>query len=383
MINLAYKDIRYTLGKFLVTAMGVGMLLGIVLIMIGVYRGMIADAAVLIDDTGADLWVVQEDTLGPFAQASRVHEDLKNTLKAISGIDKTGALAFLNLQIKDPSGKLTRVLSVGYEPHGEISAINPERLVAGRALEKNHYEIVVPQKMGFLLGDRIKLGRNMFTIVGLTKGAVSSGGDFLVYLSLKDAQELQFLYSNARIRNERARGLRGNRDVHLVNAIVATLHPGSTPHKVADYIRRWKHKNVFTTEQQHMILAHNVLVNATKQIGMFTAILLIVSTVIIALIIYTMTIEKIKEIAVMKLVGIPNSLIIKMIIEETLILGTMAFFFANIFAHLIYDKFPKHVLLLIPDAWKLLGVVIVASILASIIGVRKAINANPMSAIGG
>ena len=48
MIHLAKEDIRHTLGKFIVTAMGVGMLLGIVLIMMGVYRGMIVDAEVLL-----------------------------------------------------------------------------------------------------------------------------------------------------------------------------------------------------------------------------------------------------------------------------------------------------------------------------------------------
>ena len=70
MINLAYKDITHSLGKFLITAMGVGMLLGIVLIMMGVYRGMIVDAEVLLEDIGADLWIVQEETMGPFAQSS-------------------------------------------------------------------------------------------------------------------------------------------------------------------------------------------------------------------------------------------------------------------------------------------------------------------------
>ena len=55
MIHLAKEDIRHTLGKFIVTAIGVGMLLGIVLIMLGVYRGMIVDAEVLLNDLNVDL----------------------------------------------------------------------------------------------------------------------------------------------------------------------------------------------------------------------------------------------------------------------------------------------------------------------------------------
>jgi putative ABC transport system permease protein len=382
MINLAYKDIRHSLLKFVVTAMGVGMLLGIVLIMIGVYRGMMTDAQVMLDDIGADLWIVQENTLGPFAESSRIHEDLKNTLRANPSIDKTAAIAFLNLQVETPGGVMKRVYSVGYDPHGEISPINPSRLVEGRELEKSHYEIITSQKLGFKLGDEIVLGRNIYTVVGITKGAVSSGGDPVIYVSLKDAQELQFLYSNARIRNDRARGLNVQADNHLVNTVVATLQPGADPIETARNLRRWKHLGVFTAEEQRTLLTKNIIEMASKQIGMFTVILVVVSSIIIALIIYTMTLEKIKEISIMKLVGLPNLTITKMIMQETLILGILAFVFGNLFAHAIWDRFPKRVVLEVPDAWALFGIVLMASILSSLFGVYKAIKADPKSAIG-
>ena len=383
MINLAYKDIAHSYLKFIVTAMGVGMLLGIVLIMIGVYRGMVIDAEVLLDDIGADLWIVQENTLGPFAESSRIHEDIKDTLRANPNVDKSMALAFLNLQIKTPLGVMKRVYSVGYDPYGELSPINKKRLIEGRELKKSHYEIVVSKKLGFKLEDKIKLGRNIYTVVGITKGVVSSGGDPVVFVSLKDAQELQFLYSNARIRNDRARGIKVDMDNHLVNAVVLTLVLGSDPNMVAEDIRRWKHLGVFTAKEERDILTKNVIETASKQIGMFTVILIGVSTIIIALIIYTMTLEKIKEISIMKLVGLPNFMITKMIMQETLALGILAFIFGNIFAHTIWDKFPKRVVLRVEDAWFLFGVVLIASILSSLFGVYKALKADPRTAIGG
>ena len=383
MINLAYKDIKHSLLKFIITAMGVGMLFGIVLIMIGVYRGMIIDAQVLLDDIGADMWIVQENTLGPFAESSRIHEDLKNTLRSNPAIDKTAALAFLNMQVRTPSGIMKRVYSVGYDPLGPINPVNPERLVAGRALAKSHYEIVVADKLGFDLGDKIRLGRNIYTVVGITHGAVSSGGDPAIFVSLKDAQELQFLYSNARIHNDRARGMNVQADNHLVNTVVATLRPGNDPDRVADDLCRWKHLGVFTQAQQNDILTKNVIETASKQIGMFTVILIVVAIIIVALIIYTMTLEKIKEISIMKLVGLTNFTITRMIMQETLVMGILAFAFGNLFAHAIWDKFPKRVVLETPDAVGLFVVVIVASMLSSLFGVTKAIKADPRSAIGG
>ena len=381
MINLAQKEIAHTFGKFIVTAAGVGMLLGIVMIMMGVYRGMIIDAQVLLNDLDVDLWVVQENTLGPFAEASRVHEDLKDTIHVIQGVKSAEGITFQNLQLP-LKNEMVRVFAVGFDPFGDIDPINPNKLIAGRGLGRSHYEMVVTDKAGFKLNDKINLGRDIYTVVGVTHGTVSSGGDPLVYISLKDAQELQFLYSNARIRNDRARGI-NSVNSHMVNAVVARVQNGYDVNKVAQDIRRWKHKSVYTAEQEKTILTKNLIKMASKQIGMFTVILVIVSTIIIALIIYTMTLEKMKEIAIMKLIGIPNSLIIKMIVQETVLMGVLAFIAGNIFAHLIYSKFPKRVVLETPDAFGLFIVIIIASVLASFVGVRKVIAADPAEAIGG
>ena len=381
MINLAQKEIAHTFGKFIVTAAGVGMLLGIVMIMMGVYRGMIIDAQVLLDDLDVDLWVVQENTLGPFAEASRVHEDMKDTIHTINGVKSSVGMTFQNLQLPSKEGEV-RVFAVGFNPFTDINPINPDKIIAGHGLKRSHYEMVVTDKTGFKLHDKIKLGRDVYHVVGVTHGTVSSGGDPLVYISLKDAQELQFLYSNARIRNDRARGINGVNS-HMINAVVARVKEGYDVNKVAQDIRRFKHKSVYTAEQEKVILTQNLIKTASKQIGMFTVILVVVSTIIIALIIYTMTLEKMKELAIMKLIGIPNSLIIKMIVQETVLMGVLAFIAGNIFAHLIYSKFPKRVVLETPDALGLFIVVIFASILASLVGVKKVISADPAEAIGG
>jgi len=382
MIYLAKEDIRHTVGKFIVTAMGVGMLLGIVLIMIGVYRGMISDAEVLLNDLDVDLWIVQEDTLGPFAEASRVHEDLKFTMRSIDGISKSEAITFQSIQLPKESKKI-RVLLVGYDNYGSIIPINKDRLIAGRTIMKDHYEIVVTDKTGFELDDTIKIGRHFYKVVGITHGTVSSGGDPLVYVSLKDAQQIQFSYSNKRIQSDRARGIVGNKETLMVNAVIAMVKPGYSIDDVAQNIKKWAHKSVYTREEEKTVLTHNVIEMASKQIGLFTVILVTVATIIIALIIYTMTLEKIKEISIMKLIGLPDRMIISMIVQETLLLGILAFIFGNIFAHLIYGKFPKHVLLEATDAWILFGIVVIASLFASFIGVKKVINADPTAAIGG
>jgi len=378
MINLAQRDIAHSLGKFVTTALGVGMLIGVVLSMIGIYRGMVHDAMIVPNDIGAQLWVVQKDTLGPFAENSRLHEDLKYSLRGFEGVKEVWPLTFQSIQLPHAI-KPVRVFALGYDA---LSGYKPFVLNEGRAIQTPQNEIIVDDKTGFKIGDKIPLGRESYTVVGRSHKAVSSGGDPMVYLDLDEAQELQFLFSNEQIRNDRARG-GVNSSIATVNAFAVMVNDEANASAVAHEIIRWKHQQVFTQQEQSDILTKNMIERSAKQIGMFTMILLIVSSVIISLIIYTMTMGKMKEIAILKLIGAPNSVITKMIVQQSLLLGILAFIGGNIFAHLLYDVFPKTVILLPMDAVKLFGVILVVSLLGSLSGVRSALRVDPSSAIGG
>ncbi len=381
MINLAYKDIKHSLSKFIITAISVGVLLGIVIIMIGVYRGMVFDAKVLVDDIKANIWVVQQDTLGPFAQTSKVHEDLKNQVSYQNGIKTASAITFQTFQLENKYGDF-KVMLVGYDPFDKIEVIDKSKLIEGRVIGKQHYEIVVSKKTNYKLGEKIKLGRDFYTVVGVTKDTVSNGGDYLIFTSLKDAQMLQFTYTNERVRSDEKRGIKGG-NPHLVNAIIAQTKDGYDPAKVALSIENTTHKKVFTKQEQKTLLLQKVIKKSSKQIGMFTVILIVVSIIIIALIIYTMTLEKIKEISIMKLIGIPNATISKMIIQETVVLGFLAFLSGNVFANLIGGVFPKRIVLLQSDSISLFFIILVFSIFASLFGIYKVIKTDPAEAIAG
>ena len=73
-MNLALKDIKHNLGRFLLTCVGLSLLLCIVLAMIGIYRGLIVEALGLVRAAQAHVWVVEGGTRGPFAEASRACE---------------------------------------------------------------------------------------------------------------------------------------------------------------------------------------------------------------------------------------------------------------------------------------------------------------------
>ncbi|AZG79091.1 ABC transporter permease [Methylocystis sp. H62] len=377
-MNLAYRDIMHNLGRFLLTCLGLGLLLGVVLAMIGIYRGLVVEALTIARAPAVDLWVVESSTRGPFAEISRIPGDTREAIARIAGVDAAGSVTYQTVESEHMGNKL-RLYVIGYEP---TRPGGPPVIIEGRGVARSHYEIVADRAAGLVLGDRVALGRSMFTVVGLTQHQVSSGGDPAVYVTLQDAQKLQFDLAPSAARLKLARGEGGStRDT--VNAVVARLHPNSSSEAVASTIKRWKHLAAITQEAQENILTLSLVDRARRQIALFTGLLLVVSAVIIALIIYTMTMEKLKQIATLKLIGAPDRTIIGMIVQQAMALGFIGFAIGGALIVNIQDYFPRRVVLE-PDNVVILGaIVFVVCLLSSVLGVRAALRVDPATALGG
>jgi putative ABC transport system permease protein len=377
-MNLAYRDVRHSWFRFLLTCVGLGLLLGVVLAMIGIYRGLVVDALTIARAPAIDLWVVESGTRGPFAEASRVPGDTREAVARISGVLAAGSLTYQTVEAAYQARKL-RLYVIGYEP-GRPGG--PPLLITGRGIARSHFELVADRTAGLDLGDRLSLGRNTFTVVGLTQNQVNSGGDPAVYITLLDAQKLQFDLAPPAARIQLARGAGGaSRDT--VNAVVARVMPGATSEGVAEAVRRWKHLAAITQAEQEAILSLSLVDRARRQIGLFTSLLLVVSAVIIALIIYTMTMEKLKQIATLKLIGAPDRVIVGMIVQQALALGFIGFAIGAALIVNIKDYFPRRVVLE-PDNVLVLGLIVFAVCIASSgLGVRAALRVDPATALGG
>ncbi len=400
MISLAGRDILHGWVRFLMTGFGLGLLIGVTLSMAGIYRGMVDDANVLIDNSGADLWVVQQGTLGPYAEPSSLYDDSYRSILGMAGVARAANVTYLTMQVRHGGGDV-RAMVVGVVPGGPGEPGQPGFLVAGRHLTGGHYEVVADVKAGCALGDTVIIRRNRFRVVGLTRRMVSSGGDPMLFIPLKEAQEAQFLKDNDMLLQQRRRTVQnpafnrpnvpGLLDAIVasqttslsVNAVLVQLKPGYAPEAVAKNIQRWQRLQVYTRSQMRTILVDKLIATSAKQIGMFLVILSIVSAAIVAFIIYTMTMAKIREIAVLKLIGTRNRVIASMILQQAIGLGAIGFVVGKIAATLWSPFFPRYVLLEPGDAIRGFIIVMVISVLASILAITAALKVDPAEAIGG
>ncbi|TXH97005.1 MAG: ABC transporter permease, partial [Pseudomonas sp.] len=395
----------HTWGKFVFRGIGLGLLIGVTLVMAGVYRGMVDDGKALLNNSGADLWVVQKDTLGPYAESSSINDDVYRAVRAMPGVAQAANVTYLTMQVRKADGgreQDVRAMVVGIAPgQPGLTPGWPPYLVAGRQITRGHYEAVADIASGFKLGERIGIRRGHYTVVGLTRRTVSSSGDPMIFIPLKDAQEAQFLKDNDAIWQSRRRteanpvfnrpGVPGLLDAVIasqstnafVNAVLVTLKPGHAPEEVAESIRRWKRLTVYTRAQMEGILIGKLIATSAKQIGMFLVILGVVSAAIVAFIIYTLTMDKIREIAVLKLIGTRNLTIASMIMQQALALGVIGFVVGKITATFAAPLFPKYVLLMPLDSVVGFFAVLAICVLASLVAIRMALKVDPAEAIGG
>ena len=398
-MNLALKDIRHNFGRFALTTVGIGLLLMIVMGMGGIYRGLIKEATLLVDKIGADLWLVQGETRGPFAEISRVPANLEDRARAVPGV--AGARRFVSHTIqRENRGRPLRIVVQGLswpEDRGEWIP-----LIAGRSLRQAHYEMVADQSLRLGLGEKVRLGKDVYEVVGLTSGMVGSGGDGLAFFTVTDALAIQFDVPGEMTRLERESrrsrteaGDLGQAQPLLlersrgpvtgipvlappqISAVMVTLQPGVDAASVAGVISTWPDVTVYSQTQQVDLLLSGMVDKAKRQLGLFRVLLIIISTIIMALIIYTLTLDKIHDIAMLKLMGARNQVITGLILQQALLIGILGYGLAYWLGTYAFPRFPRLVVIERPDLLALGGIGLVISILASLIGIAKAMSVEP------
>jgi len=398
-MNLATKDIKHNFGRFSLTSAGIGLLLMIVMGMGGIYRGIVEDATTLVERIGADLWVVQKDTRGPFAEISRIPRDLEERVLVVPGVETAHGFVSHTVQ-RDYKGKPLRLTIQGLSWPLDKGLWLP--IIAGRGLSQAHYELVADKSSRLQVGDKLALGKEIFTVKGLTKGMVSQSGDSMAFMTLDDAKAVQFDMSPESIRIERAarvnrlfnielgqiqpqmsdRASGPNSEIpalgtSMISAVLASVKPGYNIAAVVKQIDAWPDVSVYTEEGQKQLWLMGPADRARRQIGLFRRLLIIVSAIIMALILYTLTLDKLHDIAMLKLIGAKNSVILGLIMEQALLLGSIGFCIAYLLGQWIFPYFPRRVVLLQSDLCSLAIIVFVISILASLLGIWRAMRADP------
>jgi putative ABC transport system permease protein len=268
--------------------------------------------------------------------------------------------------------------------------------------------MIADRSLGLQLGEVLRLGKDAYRVVGQTTGMTDTGGNGFAFFTEQDARTVQFDQPGEAIRLERgarrartervdlgqtepalierAGGLVASIPVLLpgqVSAVIARTAPGTDPNRVLATLNSWTDVAAFTHQEQSDLLLRGVVDKARRQLGLFRTLLVIVSALIMALILYTMTLDKLHDIALLKLIGAPNRTILGLILQQAVVMGAIGYVFAYGLGQVLFPYFPRLVLLTNDDLVRLGMVVLGISVVASFLGIWKALRVEPNAALMG
>lgn len=377
-MNLALKDTLHAPMRFALTSLGVAFLVTAVIGMTGLYRGVVQDALLIIDRIDADLWVVQGERAGPFAEGSAVSSETDRRVEGVPGVAEVRRFTQFSQQFTfgDQARRAT------------ITGVDVPRddgrwllLIGGRWLKAGRYEAIADASTGLAIGDRVRLARDLYEIVGTTRHMVDSAGDGLLFVGINDAITIAQRRTSEEIRL--ARVVHGETGAvapdtssvaqeSKIAAVLVRLDPAADVAKVIAAMERWGDVGVLTTDQQRDLMLNARLWKLRIQILAFTGLILLITAIVISLIIYMMTIEKLHEIALLKLIGAQESVVAGMIGQQAGLIGLAGFLLAMALCNLIFPLFPRRVVMLPTDLAAIALVLALICAVAAWVGISRA-----------
>ena len=275
-------------------------------------------------------------------------------------------------------------------------------IVAGRSFARAHYEMVADRTLGLRLGDQLTLGKDVFHRCG-PDGRDGGGKAAMASLFSPCATHLPFsLTPPARRSVSSGRHAGGGPSAgdlgrtqpstversagpsialpalgtDMVSAIMVNVAAGSDAAAVARTISAWSDVTVYDATSQADLLLKGIERNR-KQLAMFRTLLIIISAIVMALILYTLTLDKVHDIAMLKLMGARNRVVIALVLQEALLLGAVGYCVAYVIGLQVFPLFPRRVLIIAPNLVQLAGIVVAISVLSSLLGILKAMSVKP------
>lgn len=299
MTYLAFRNLFQQKFRLALSVGGVALAMMLIVLLNGFLTGIYAQVTAYLDNTPADLIVAQDGVSNLLSATSLLPGDAEDLVRGVPGIARTTPIVsqFVILDIHD---KKVVAYLVGYEPG---VGGGPWRMLAGRPPADDDEVVldwVMAQTHGFALGDTIEILDEDFTVVGLSDGTNSWMASFL-FIEKRAAERL-FLAPDAS------------------SFLLLTFEPGADPAAVeARLRRRLREVEVLpaaTVRQNDLALLVKVFAIPMR---MMATIAFAVGTAILGMVIYTATVERVREYGVLKAVGANNLHLYGLVTQQGLV----------------------------------------------------------------
>ena len=346
MLTAALRDLQWRRQRFIIAVVATGLVFAATLVLTGLANGFRVEAAQTVGSLSLDSYLIKSGAVGPFLGSSPFAATELQTAERLPGVNTAIPLLYSATTVSE-GGSARNVNMFGVGTPGMPA------LSAGR-LPQNPDEIAVSSKLGRRFGDNLEIASRSLAIVGVVGDSTALGGQPNVFLTIAGAQRLMFggqpLLSSIGFRGTPAEVPAGYRLIHRVDAVNDLLRPVKVAYSAITFI---------------------------------AVLLWIVAALIVGSVIYLSALERSRDFAVFKAVGVSTGSVLGGLILQALIVAIVSAVVGAVLSLALAPLFPLHVV--VPGAAFLLLPVVatVVGLLASVAGIRRAVAIDPALAFGG
>lgn len=348
MLAAALRDLQWRRRRFLIAVVGTSLVFAMTLVLTGLSNGFTVEAEETVEDFQVDTWVVRAGAPGPFLGAAPIPADAVEEVAAAPGVETAGGFVYGRRSIGE--GASLEDVNVYGAAAGGPAMPDPTE---GRRPESPG-EALVSTALGPDVGETFELAGTEVTVVGRVADSTSVAGVPNAFLLLEDARNVVF--SGA--------------------PIVSAVATHGTPAEVPDGLVA-----LDATAALDDLL--RPLEQPRSSISFVAVLLWLVAGLIIGSVVYLSALERVRDFAVFKAVGVSTRAILGGLAAQAAILALAASLVGILVGVLLAPVFPMRVD--IPSrAFVLLPALAVGvGVVASTVGMRRVTTVDPALAFGG
>jgi putative ABC transport system permease protein len=385
------KDMVYRKARVILTVISVACLVLLILLMGGMMKGLRMQARSYVKSidrqagTGI-VWLSTERSGSTFVGLSLLDSEYLEVLRTAKGVDKDKALSPLIFAQARPviNGKEKKAIVVGYQSGSlggpsENDITDPKSPfypVTGRLFQASEFsgpeytppaEVVVDERLGLEIGQTVELSGKPLRVVGKTKGQLFVFDTPLMFMDLRTAQKT--ILSN----------------ILYINTMLVKAEPNYNEAQLAEDIKKLSLISVdtHTGNQIVKIILANYVDEPMKGVRALRALLWLATGLIVAMITYVTTLEKTREIGVLKAIGASNKYVIMMILKQVLVTTVAGVILGVVLAIVMARFFPIMVLISLGESLLVAVITIVVCLYGGYIAAKRTAAVDPMIAFRG
>ena len=348
MLIAALRDMQWRRRRFAIAVLSTAIIFAMTLVLTGLANGFRTEAQRTVDSLGVDQFLVKAGASGPFVGATPFAPVDLRRVAAAPGVQQAVPLAYAG-GTATLDGTTRNVDIFGAPERGP----GMPAVTAGRAPAAPD-EVAVSSTLGRNVGDEVEIASRTLRIVGVVENSTALANLPNVFLTTRGAQQLVYggepLAASLGIRGALDQPPPGYRAVDRAGAIEDLLRP---------------------------------LKVAVNSITIVAVLLWIVAVLIVGSVIYLSALERLRDFAVFKAIGVPTRSVMAGLALQAIIVALLAALVGAGLSLVLGPLFPMQVIVPTAAFVALPVIAVVIGLIASAAGLRRAVAVDPALAFGG